>query len=294
MTDKELYDLCQEYGKQARKWKNKFISLLPEVYRRRLYRKRGFCSIHEFAAKIGGIGKNVVDEVLRFDEKFKEMPKLKSLIPEIGLSKLRTVAGVASKETDSFWAEKVEAMTRGALSIYVKEIRPGTEASKNTNLSLFDEQNELPKNRNLKTQNGDKSTFSMQLSGESIIKLRLLKQKLEKQQKQALCWDEVVELATDELLNEPKVRTYKQRVVKSRNIPAQKRREQSKVCEIPGCNMPAEVIHHQDRWAITKKHENLKALCRGHHELAHRKQSNFKTLAKQFVDQKMLGYLRGT
>lgn len=52
----------------------------------------------------------------------------------------------------------------------------------------------------------------MQLSEESIIKLRLFKQKLEKQQKQVLCWDEVVKLATDELLNEPEVRTCKQKV----------------------------------------------------------------------------------
>jgi hypothetical protein len=31
MTDKELYKLCREYGRKARKWKNKFIALLSEV-----------------------------------------------------------------------------------------------------------------------------------------------------------------------------------------------------------------------------------------------------------------------
>lgn len=269
MNDNELFELCREYGRRARKWKNKFVALLPEVFRRRLYRKRGFCSIYEFAAKLAGISKNVVDEALRLDSKFEKMPELKKLIPEVGLSKLRIVAGVAKKETDLFWANKVQEMTRSALSSYLKELYPGIEEGGNTNLSLFDEQSWQSESRNLKAQNVNKSTFSMQLSEESIIKLRLLKQKFEKQQKQVLCWDEVVQLATEELLNEPKVRTVEQRPYSSRNIPAQLRREQSKVCEHPGCNRPAEVIHHKNRWAITKKHENLKALCKAHHELEH-------------------------
>lgn len=61
-------------------------------------------------------------------------------------------------------------------------------------------------------------------------------------------------------------------------------REQSKVCERPGCNRPAEVIHHKDRWAITKKHENLQPLCKTHHELEHQKRTHS-------VDEKMLSYL---
>ncbi|MBA4336721.1 hypothetical protein C0416_03020, partial [bacterium] len=198
------------------------------------------------------------------------------------------------------------------------------------NLSLFDEQNGVSESRNLKAQNEDKSTFSMQLSEEAIVKLRLLKQKLEKREKQTLCWDEVVKLATDELLNEPEVRIVRQvahvvqgargaqrvqgardvqgahvvqgaRVVQevhgvqgargaqrahaSRNIPAKVRREMPKVCEVPGCGRPAEAIHHQNRWAITHKHENLHSLCKAHHELEHQK----KTYS---VDWKMLRYLR--
>lgn len=282
MTDKELFDLCQEYGKQARKWKNKFVSLLPEVYRRKLYRTHGFRSIYEFAAKLAGISKNVVDEAIRLDNKFENMPKLKSLIPKIGLSKLRIVANVAKKETDIFWANKVQSMTRTALSTFLNELHPGIEDNQNTNLSLFNEQNNLLENQNPKTQNGNKSTFSMQLSEGSIIKLRLLKQKLEKQQKQVLCWDEIIQLATTELLNEPEVRIIKQRKHSSRNIPAKLRRDQSKICEYPGCKKPSEVIHHKDRWAITKKHTNLQALCKTHHELAHQ--------TKSIVDQKFRKY----
>jgi hypothetical protein len=63
------------------------------------------------------------------------------------------------------------------------------------------------------------------------------------------------------------------------------RREQSPVCEHPDCKMPAEVIHHQDRWAITKKHKNLQSLCRAHHEIEHQKRM-------YAVDEKMLAYLK--
>jgi len=286
MTDKELYGLCREYGALAKKWKNEFVALLPEVVRRKLYRRHGFCSIYEFAAKLAGVGKTVVDEAIRLDSKFEKMPELKALMPNVGVSKLKVIASIAKEETAKFWSEKVENMTRKALETYIRDTKfPGESSAQNTNLSLFNEQNEVSESQNLKTQNEDKSTFSMQLSEESIVKLRLLKQKLEKQQKQVLCWDEVVKLATDELLYEPEVREVriiKRRAHASRNIPARLRREQPKVCEYPGCDRPAQEIHHQSRWSITHKHENLMSLCKTHHEIAH--QTN------AIVDQKFRKY----
>ena len=46
-------------------WSRKFAALLPEVDKRQLYRKRGFYSIFEFAAKLAGMGRKNVEEVLR-------------------------------------------------------------------------------------------------------------------------------------------------------------------------------------------------------------------------------------
>ena len=65
MDDSTLYRLCQEYGNNARMWSRKFAALLPEVDKRQLYRKRGFYSIFEFAAKLAGMGRKNVEEVLR-------------------------------------------------------------------------------------------------------------------------------------------------------------------------------------------------------------------------------------
>ncbi len=55
LTDEKLYELCKMYGARALEWRRKFIGLLPEVERRKLYRKKGFASVFEFAAKLAGV-----------------------------------------------------------------------------------------------------------------------------------------------------------------------------------------------------------------------------------------------
>jgi hypothetical protein len=290
MTDKELFELCQRYGREARKWKNKFISLLPEVYKRRLYRKRKFCSIYEFAAKLGGISKNVVDDAIRLDEKFEKMPELKALMSDVGVSKLKTVAGIAKKETDRFWANKAKTMTRSGLATYIHDIKkiPGENDSENHNLSLFDQQNDFSENQNLKTQNTRKSTFSMQLSEKSIFNMQLLKQKLEKEQGEILCWNEVVQMVSGKLLVEkskpqknprPSNPKLRQASTKQRRDALEKTNGK---CSINGCNKPATEIHHEKPWAIHKSHDDLQPLCKDHHELAHQSDST--------IDQKVRTY----
>ncbi|MBU0768563.1 MAG: hypothetical protein KJ687_05695 [Proteobacteria bacterium] len=40
-------------------------------------------------------------------------------------------------------------------------------------------------------------------------------------------------------------------------------------CAYPGCNKPAEVFHHTNRYADSRNHESVICLCRDHHEFAH-------------------------
>jgi hypothetical protein len=290
MTDNQLYELCQRCGREARKWKNKFISLLPEVYRRRLYRKKGFCSIHEFAAKVGGVSYGVVDETLRIDEKLKDKPALLEIIPEVGISKLRTVAGVATKKTAKIWAKRTKTMSRAALETLIRDTRQ-------------DQENKIINSQKIPGDGREK--FSMNLDPKTIFQLKLIKQKLEKERGETLCWDEVIKMAAEKLLVEKPVRKYKTRPSKSRPVPAKKRRKLPKKCSVPCCNKLATEIHHPDRYALTKSHDRLAPMCKPHHELAHHghldEQNDFKTLIhpiinpiKQFVDQKMLAHLRGT
>ena len=47
------------------------------------------------------------------------------------------------------------------------------------------------------------------------------------------------------------------------------RQELSEKCEYPDCGKPVQIIHHPERFALNPNHNNLKSLCKGHHELVH-------------------------
>jgi len=126
-SDRELYDYCRFTGINARIWSRRFVAAIPEVARRGLYKKHGFYSIYEFAAKVGGISHKNVNEALRIYEKFKEMPKMKELIGEVGLSKLRVVACIVTVETEWYWAKRAVDMSRPALEVLVREIKEDEE-----------------------------------------------------------------------------------------------------------------------------------------------------------------------
>ena len=74
LSDENLFKLCRIYGARALEWRNKFIGLLPEVNRRRLYEQKGFSSIFEFAAKLAGVSREQLGTVLSLDRKFEDKP----------------------------------------------------------------------------------------------------------------------------------------------------------------------------------------------------------------------------
>ncbi|MBN1494882.1 hypothetical protein JW911_04070 [Candidatus Peregrinibacteria bacterium] len=219
LTDKDLYKYCKETGLNARIWNRRFIATIPEVARRRLYKKYGYCSIHEFAAKLAGVSHNNVDGVLRVDEKLKDMPKIKSLISEKGLNKVRLVSNIVKPETENFWAEKIKAMTFSSLRIFINEkFRFKTEDIKNDKkpleqgqIGMFDLKNFKSQNRNesngkiveiSETRGGaiPKKTFTIQIDNETEFELRKFKLKLEKEKKEPVDWNtalkELVKRAT--------------------------------------------------------------------------------------------------
>jgi hypothetical protein len=286
MNDGELYEYCRKVGLNARMWKNRFIAALPEVYKRRLYKKKGFCSIHEFAAKIAGISHNVVNEILRVNEKLRDKPRLKALIRDKGLNKVRLVANVVDKGTENFWIEKINTMTKSALETYLRESRksdPGMGRDLKPDLrqgggqnTLFDSENSISSSED--TSRSEKHTFTIQIDSETELELRKLKQKIEKGKKEPVDWNTVMkELVKKANESSPKkhkriIRRQKSAKV-TRHIPAHKKREIAEKykgrCAFPACNRPAEQLHHAHRFALHKKHEQIVPLCKTHHELAH-------------------------
>ena len=208
LSDKNLYDYCRKAGFNAIGWSRKFIATIPEVAKRRLYKKYGYCSIREFASKLAGVSHDNVDEALRVSEKFKELPRMKALIGEVGLSKLRVVACIVNKENEMEIAEKVKNMTKSSLEIYVREKYGKSEKNRNSSLPgegfASTENSQKPQAQGqiglfengsedgMKVANPrshDKKTFTIQIDDETEFELRKFKQKLEKERKEPIDWN---------------------------------------------------------------------------------------------------------
>lgn len=125
LTDRQLYKRCKAYGLYSRKWMRKFEGTLPEVNSRRLYKRRGYASIYEFAKKLAAMSEEKVNKILRLWNRLGTTPKLQKLFEEgeVGYSKLAAVAYIVTSENEKEWIDKIKTMSRYALEAYIHEIR---------------------------------------------------------------------------------------------------------------------------------------------------------------------------
>ena len=110
LSDHELLELFGALGGHSKVAMRRALALLPEVIRRRLYRKTGCSSPYEYAQKMAGATKDVVDKVLRLHRKIGSMPELWGLLERgvEGWSKLEVVAWSATPDTAAWWAERLQ------------------------------------------------------------------------------------------------------------------------------------------------------------------------------------------
>jgi len=265
LTDKELYKLCKKYGGNALMWRRKFTGLLPEVNRRRLYKKKGFNSIFEFAFKLAGLSEKQVRLALNLDERFKDKSALKELLTsgKVSINKLTRVTSVATPENEGIWAEKAAQLPQSALETLVRD----------------EKQNGLCKPENgvktLRAQKLDACAKELHLEPdvlEELLKLQakgidvnqVLREFLEMRKLEIACEKERLS-----------VEVVGREGVKSRYIPVKIRRylkkEYGKKCSIENCARQAAVIHHTQRFALTANHnpKYLAPLCKEHHTIAH-------------------------
>ena len=247
LSDKQLFQLCQEYGMNARKWSRKFAALLPEVSKRELYIRHGFYSIYEFAAKLGGLNQKTVEEVLRVYRRVEDKPFLKAEIENQGWGKVRTVAAIATTENEETLADLVKTLSKKALEEYVRGVKrqeakeheasvevgardraargEGAEDqtmicldSNSADVSVNSLANKfvcsatppgwglIEENRCEKVGEAAKKwvRVSFKLDPETELRLRKYQQKLEKEKKQAVGFNEVVKNLLDGVEEGPK------------------------------------------------------------------------------------------
>ncbi len=263
LSDSELYKKCQEYGLQTRLWRQRFAGLLPEVFKRRLYRRRGFGSIHEFAAKLGGMSQRSVDKVLNLSYRLEGKPLLKSLLEsgEQSWSKIEKVAFIANSKNQVELAEKVQSLPQPALEAYVQNIREQlTLQSQVQNIRVIPQ--------------GPRFVKVFYEIEESVnIALRILKSELN-----VLTYNELfkalVKRKSRKIVLKVCPECAKDVDARGRYIPAEVRHfleEKYKHCPFPGCNKPHEIFHHVRRYALNPSHDPryIVPLCKAHERLAH-------------------------
>jgi hypothetical protein len=290
MTDKELYELCKKFGKMTLLARRKFAGLLPEVFKRRLYEKKKFSSIYEFAAKLAGMSRDQVDMVLRLERKFEDKPILqKALIDgEVSANKLIRIASIATRENQEEIFEKVKILSKGAIEVFVKDVK---NVQKNEELirdkNLFQDgslkpifgQKVMPGQTLKLEEDIEKELREMQEKGIDVNKFlrNALKDRKEKIEQKK---EEISEKQRQKDIENAKIsvkQSQKYTNIKiSRYVSAEINKiiteEHGTKCSYPGCPKPAKILHHTQRFALTYNHnpQFIAPLCEFHHEIAHK------------------------
>ena len=255
LTDAQLFALCQDYGANALSWRRKFMGLLPEVERRKLYAVHGFSSVFEFAARLAGISEEQVRTTLNLNRSFSDKPALKALLEsgEVSVHKLVRIQSVATVENADFWAEQAKVLPKKALETLARDERqlPGQPVSLQLDESV------------------KKRLIELQSKGLNVN--TLLTEFLDKREEEIA--EEKAELADVE--ND------------SRYIPVAVRKvlkkEHGTKCSIPGCLKDSKEIHHARRFAISRSHDPhyLAPLCREHHQVAHLVDRGYREMSRR-------------
>jgi len=120
--DKTLHVQFSRYGRNAREWMRKCVLLLPEIERSRVWNKKGFGSIYEYAAKLAGMSRETVNDSLRVLKKIEDKPLLKEVVEEKGIRIVKAIVNLVDDSNEKFWAEKAKTMSLHTLEVYKKAI----------------------------------------------------------------------------------------------------------------------------------------------------------------------------
>jgi len=302
LSDLELYQLCQQYGQAALQARRKFLGLLPEVQHRELWKKKGFTSIFEFAAKLAGISEEQVRNVINLEKKFADKPALHTALVEgtISTNKLVRVAAIATPHNQQFWATQAENLSTRALETLVRD-------AKLSHKSLHVQ----PASPEITTLSNNK-TATIELEPETAHRLAQLQERgididaiinAALDQRELTITAEKEKLARKQNRRAETFQAYRERVIgpqpkAPRYLPIKirhiLRQEYGGKCSVPACHKPAAIIHHTARFALHPSHDPrfLAPLCRAHHEIAHKIDLNFNartpgSQSRQFSDAKI-------
>ena len=251
ISEIELHQTFVQYGATAKEWLRKCALLLPEIHRRRIWEKKGFGSIYEYAGKLAGMSKSAVEEALWVVGRVEDKPELLRVIEKKGVGAVRPVASIATIETAEFWAEKASLMSIHTLQTYVHEAK--REGLK-----------DLPDVRQIQSETID---ITMQLPrgmGERLMKIKGGRE-----------WGEVMNELLSLQEREREQNMPEEKITDSRYIPVEIEKFVIKrsggVCEFGACRRRYDILHHIQRFALEHVHDpaRIVALCTAHERIVH-------------------------
>ena len=261
MLDKDLLTLCRQYGRDAILLHRKFIGLLPEINRRRLYEKDGFLSIYHFAAVLGGVSREQVNRVINTEETLKDKPICKALLVEgkVSINKFSRAPKI-TKENDAEVAKSLEVLSQKTLEIMRKDEKACARAQA------------LKEQAPLFEQVAFVHGYEFTLSEELLKKLDELHAQGKDVSKVLL---EALELRAKDIQERKQEAASRMPEEETRYITKEIRdlqdEEYGNKCAYTGCTRPAEQIHHQVRFSLQSLNNPLYMvpLCAEHHKIAH-------------------------
>lgn len=322
LTDFQLYKMCRTFGQTALHARNRFIGLLPEVNRRKLYAKK-FTSLSHFAAVLGGVSEEQVKTVLNLHRQFENLLTLRRLLVSgtASINKLARIVTVVTPENEKYWALQVQTLSKSALEVLVRDFKAACEEARKTENSgdvmcASSDQSSLWKNEYSSTEaKNQESILPGQPKAHSDINTNVTGQigkavfsdepNLSPEIKRQLCELErkeidinaLIQAALDERIAkiEQKKSTIAQNIQEttSRHIPVETMRvvkeEFGTKCAARNCTKKSAQVHHTNRYSMSKNHNPhyLAPLCNEHHQIAHSVDiKSLEARARKFILQK--------
>ena len=254
--DRTIHNQFSTYGQNAKEWLRKCALLLPEIDRRRIWKKHGCESIYEYAAKVAGMSRHSVDEALWVVRKIEDKPELIKLFEQKGLRAVRPFVSMLTPATVSFWAEKGTVLPTRSLETYAKNYRE-----------------ELTRARKSQPESHPAAVGSKKelVQFETIPALAGTFNQLKKRAD----FDQVLEEFLDLLKAREEANKPQAVITSSRPIPAPIKKfvetRTSGLCAFPGCTKKGTSFHHTQRWALENIHDpdRLHLVCTAHERIAH-------------------------
>jgi len=297
----------KKHGSSSLKYKRLAQRLIPELAASKVYLNHGFATLEEAASKIAGISKNTVKKILLTHKNTENLPKLRKTMDKVGYDKISTVLSLKDKEDEKTLIKLVTNLPKAALREKVKELKGKHKVNTEKQKGLFEDNK---KNSGYfskpETREESQETFrvSIEVDVETLQEWNKLKYALEKEKGHAVTQNEtlkhLMELSTKIPQQKRPETPYPRATTNKTLTPKHKahlKQQNNNICQAQNCNLVATEVHHNDYQALNpnnpKKHENLKVLCKVHHQLEHSPFAENAQNKSQFqlkIDQKVRSY----